>query len=252
MRGAAAIAGRELRSLFRTPLAWLVLAGAAFVLAWVFLVFVQRFLEIAPSLAPAAAAPGVTALVGAPALLWASLVLVILTPLVAMRLFAEEKRSGTIRLLRSAPVSTTAIVAGKFCALVLFLWCVVVIAAAMPFTLALGTALDFGRLAIATLGLALVACAFGAVSLFMSTLTPQPALAALASFAALILLWVINLAATTPQSGAAAFTWLAFQPHLASFFRGELNTGDLAYFLILTTLFVGLAILKLDAERLGG
>ncbi|MGH8225812.1 MAG: ABC transporter permease [Gammaproteobacteria bacterium] len=252
MRGALAIAGRELRALFGSPLAWLILAGASFVLAWVFLVFVQNFIEVAPRLAPAAHAPGVTALVAAPALYWASLVLVILTPLVAMRLIAGEKRDGTIRLLRSAPVSTTAIVAGKYLALIVFLWLIVAIAVVMPLTLRLGTALDLGRLGAGALGLALVAAAFGAVALFMSSLTAQPLLAALGGFGVLVLLLIVNLAARAGGAGTHALGWLAFQPHLAPFFSGVVNTGDLAYFLILTALFLGLAVWKLDTERLGG
>ncbi len=247
MKGIFTLAGRELRALFRSPVAWLVLAGASFVLAWVFLYFVQAFLGSAGT---AAHAPGVTGAVAAPAFFWASLVLVVLTPAMAMRLVAEERRSGTIRLLRSAPISTTAIVLGKFLALLIFLWVVVALAAAMPLTLELGTRLDLGRLGAGILGLALVAAAFSAVSLFMSSLTRQPLLAALASYAALIVLWIINLAATAPGS-AAGLAWLAFQPHLGALFRGAVNSSDLAYFAIIVTLFLGLTVWRLDVERLG-
>lgn len=252
MRGTLTIAGRELRALFGSPLAWLILAGASFVLAWVFLAYVQAFLSVAPQIAPSAHSPGVTALVAGPALYWASLVLVVLTPLIAMRLLAGEKRDGTIRLLRSAPVSTTAIVVGKYLALVAFLWLVVAIAAAMPLTLELGTTLDLGRLGASALGLALVAAAFGAVALFVSALTSQPLIAAFGGFFALVLLLIVNLAARASDAGGRALDWLAFQPHLDPFFRGVVNTADLAYFLIMTALFLGLAVWKLDAERLGG
>lgn len=251
MRAALIVAGREARSLFRSPFAWLVLAGASFAMAWVFLSFVQDFMRIAPRMNPEASAPGVTALIGSPALLWASLVLVVLTPLLAMRSISEEKRSGTISLLRSAPISASAVVAGKFLALLLFLWTVVAVAVAMPLSLAAGTALDFGRLAAGSLGLALVAAAFGAICLFMSTLTRQPILAALAGYGALILLWVVNLAVAS-SAGTTALAWIAFEPHVSAFLRGEVNSSDVAYFLILTGLFLGLAVWKLDADRLGG
>lgn len=250
MRGTLVVARRELLALFRSPSAWLVLAGASFVLAWVFLWFLQTFLQVAPHLNPNAPIPGVTALVGSPALFWASLVVVILTPLLAMRLVAEEKRSGTMQLLRSAPVATSAVVAGKYLALLLVLLLVVAIAAAMPLSLAVGTRLDLGRLAAGALGLTLVAAAFAAVCLFMSTLTAQPVLAALAGFGALVLLWLLDLAGTG-AGGGAALRWLAFEPHLATFLRGEVGTADIAYFVILTALFLGLAVWKLDAERLG-
>lgn len=250
MRGAAVIAGRELRALFRSPLAWLVLAGATFVLAWLFLWLVQSFLALAPHAAPDASAPGVTGAVAAPVLFWAALILVVLTPLMAMRMLAEERRSGTLRLLRAAPVSTSAIVAGKFAALVCFLWLVVALAAAMPLTLALGTSLDLGRLGAGVLGLVLVSAAFGAISLFMSALTRQPVLAALASFGALIVLWIVNLAAAAPGA-ASPLAWLAFQPHLGALLRGAVDSADVAYFLVLTALFLGLTVWRLDIERLG-
>lgn len=251
MRPALVIAGRDLRALFRSPLAWLLLAGASFVIAWVFLWFVQSYLAAVPHLPAGARNPGITALVAAPTLLWSALVLVVLTPLLAMRLLAEERRNGTLKLLRAAPVSMTALVAGKFMALIAFLWLVVAIAAAMPLSLALGTTLDLGRLGAGVLALALLAAAFGAISLFISSLTRQPLLAAFASFGAIIGLWIVNLAAGTASS-TSALAWLAFQPHLNTLLRGVVDTSDLAYFVILTVLFLGLCVWRLDAERLSG
>lgn len=251
MSGTLIIAGRDLRALFRSPLAWLLLAGASFVIAWVFLWFVQSFMAAAPHLPPDSRNAGVTDLVVAPTFVWTALVLVILTPLLAMRLLAEERRSGTLRLLRSAPVSATAIVFGKYLALLAVLWLTVAIAAAMPLCLELGTTLDLGRLAAGVLALALLGAAFGAISLFISALTSQPLLAALASFGAILLLWIINLAASASHS-VSALGWLAFQPHLSTLLRGLVDTADLAYFLILALLFLGLAVWRLDAERLEG
>ncbi len=251
MRAILIIAGRDLRALFRSPLAWLLLAGASFVIAWVFLWFVQGYMTAAPHLPSGAQNPGVTALVATPTLLWAALILVVLTPLLAMRLLAEERHSGTLNLLRAAPVSITAIVIGKFLALLTLLWLVIAITAAMPLSLALGTTLDFGRLGAGVLALAVLTAAFGAISLFISSLTRQPLLAAFASFGAILILWIINLAATTPGA-TSALGWLAFQPHLSRLLRGVVDSADLAYFVILTLLFLGLSIWRLDAERLSG
>lgn len=250
MNAAMIITRRELRTLFRSPLAWIVLAGACFVMTWVFLWFTQRFLLVAPQLKPGTYTGGVTELVAVPALHWAALVVAVLTPLMAMGLIAGEKRRGTIRMLRAAPLSATALVAGKYLALTAFLWLLVAIAVAMPLTLELGTTLDLGRLGAGALGLALATAAFGAICLFMSTLTSQPVLAALGGFGVLLLLLVINLAA---QAGGRIHVlgWLAFQPHLSTFLGGIVNTADLAYFLIMIALFLGLAIWKLDSERLG-
>ncbi|MGH8129038.1 MAG: ABC transporter permease [Gammaproteobacteria bacterium] len=251
MRTTLIIAGRDLRALFRSPLAWLLLAGASFIIAWVFLWFVQGYMTAAPHLPVGAQNPGITALVAAPTLLWSALVLVVLTPLLAMRLLAEERRNGTLNLLRAAPVSMSSLVAGKFLALLAFLWLVVAIAAAMPLSLELGTTLDLGRLGAGVLALALLAAAFGAISLFISSLTRQPLLAAFASFGAIIGLWIINLAAGTTSS-TSPLAWLAFQPHLNALLRGVVDSTDLAYFVILTLFFLGLSVWRLDAERLSG
>jgi ABC-2 type transport system permease protein len=252
MTGALTIAGRELRALARSPFAWLVAAGACFVIAWVFLWFTQHFLLVSPKAAAGTHAAGITELVAAPTLFWAALIVAVITPLMTMGLIAGEKRAGIMRLLRAAPISSSAIVAGKYLALVLFLWLIAALAVIMPLTLELGTTLDLGRLGAGALGLALATAAFGAACLFMSTLTRQPALAALAGFGLLILLLVINLAARSTYGGTHVLAWLAFQTHLAPFFRGVVASGDLAYFLIMIVLFLGLAIWKLDAERLGG
>lgn len=250
MKGCLVIAGRELRAWLRSPLAWIVLAGACFVMAWVFLWLVQNFLLMAPKLDAGNHSGGVSGFVAAPSLHWAALIVAILTPLMSMGLIAGEKRSGTLRMLRAAPISSTALVLGKFIALIVFLWAVVVLAVAMPFSLELGTSLDLGRLAAGALGLALASAAFAALCLFMSTLTRQPVLAALGGFGVLLLLLVINLAAQA-GGGVHVLGWLAFQTHLTTFLRGIVNSADVAYFLIMIVLFLCLAIWKLDSERLG-
>jgi len=90
-----------------------------------------------------------------------------------MRLFSEERRSGSLDLLLSAPASLTEIVLGKFFGLVGFMLVLLGLVALMPLSLAFATPLDLGRVAAGVLGLFLIMSAFGAAGLFMSSLTDQ-------------------------------------------------------------------------------
>ncbi len=130
------IAGKELRSLFASPLAWLVLTVVQIILGYGFLKRLDDFLQIQSQLAQLASPPGVTELVAAPTFATAAAVLLFAVPLLAMRMIAEERRNQTLTLLLSAPVSITEIVLGKFVGLVAFLLIIVLLVAAMPLTLA--------------------------------------------------------------------------------------------------------------------
>src|SRR3546814_7061920 len=91
-----------------------------------------------------------------------------------MRLFAEERKTGAITLLFSAPVSLTEIVLGKFLGVLGFIAVVIVLMALMPLSLAWSTNMDWGRVAAGLLGLFLLMMSFGAVGLFVSSCTREP------------------------------------------------------------------------------
>lgn len=116
----ATIIRKELHMLFISPLAWLLLALVQLVLAWVFLVRLDAFLEIQPQLLQIANPPGVTEIIVTPVFAVAAIVLLMITPLLSMRLIAEERRNHTLTLLISAPVSMMDIVLGKFLGLMVF------------------------------------------------------------------------------------------------------------------------------------
>jgi ABC-2 type transport system permease protein len=186
------VAARELRSLFVTPLAWVVLGVLQFVVAWAFFLQVDRYLELQPQLVGLDGAPGVTAIVVSGVLAHAGQVLLLVTPLLTMRLLAEERRAGTLVLLLSAPVSSTAIVLGKFLAVMAFFVLVLLVLCLMPLALLVGGSLDPGLFAASVLGVALMSASFVAAGLFFSTLTRQPAIAAVATFGVLLMLLYLH------------------------------------------------------------
>lgn len=243
------IAGKEFRTLFAAPLAWVVLAVLQLILAWMFLGQLSQYLEVLPRLAMLANPQGITEIVGAPVYGWAGIVLLMAVPLLTMRLFSEERRNQTLTLLISAPISTMEIVLGKFLGLMGFLLIAVGMVTLMAVSLALGGPLDWGLIAANALGLALLTGAFAAVGLFISNLTQHAIIAAFASFGALLLLWMLSAVIPDPNH---PLLYLSLMKHFENFNRGLVDTADLAYFVLFAATFLILTMRRLDAQRLQG
>jgi len=243
------IAGRELRSLFLSPLAWSLLAVAQFILAWSFLVQIEGFQTVQPRLAGMEGAPGLTDLVATPLFGTAAGIMLLLIPLLTIRLISEEYRSGSFALLLSSPVSMTQIVLGKYLGLLGLLGIMLLLTAAMPLSLLLGGSLDLGKLAAGLLGLTLLLSAVTAIGLFVSTLTPQPAVAAIGTYGLVLFLWLINTAAGADGKGSELFAWLSLTSHFERLASGLVRSSDLAYYLLLIATFLILAIYRLDSRR---
>lgn len=240
------IAGYELRRLFGSPQAWIVLAVIQFLSAMFFYILLSRYLE-APQ---AQGERGMTQMVAAGTLQIAGIILLMVTPFLTMRLFSDEQRSGTIQLLFSSPVSLTDLVLGKYLGIVLFLFLTLILIALMPLSLLPGTNLDLGLLAAGLLGLALLVLTFAAVGLFISTLTAQPGVAAILTFAVLFLLWIVHIAGSTTTGPAAeVFAYLSLLQHFNTLLQGMVNSVDVVFFLIMSSLFILLSIWRLDAVR---
>ena len=252
------IAGKELKSLFASPLAWVVLTVVQIITGYAFLRRLDDFLQMQPQLANMATAPGATELVAAPVFGTAAALLLFAVPVLAMRLIAEERRNQTMVLLMSAPVSMTEIVLGKFAGLTVFLLGVVALTALMPLSLAGATRLDYGLLGGLVAGLALLTAGFVAVSLYVSCLTVHPVAAAVGAFAALLGTVLIGDAA---GDGLRARGWpvaaglaqvLSPIKNFEPFGKGMLDTHALACSLLLIAVFLTLAVRQLDAQRLRG
>ena len=252
------IAGKELKALFASPLAWLVLTAMQVIIGYSFLRRLDDFLQMQTQLVQMGSPPGATELVAAPAFATAAGVFLFAIPVLAMRLIAEERRNQTLVLLVSAPVSTAEIVLGKFLGLTAFLVLIVALVALMPLSLAFATRLDYGLLVGYVTGLVLLAASFAAVSLFVSCLTVHPVAAAIGAFATLLSMLLIGDAA---GDGLKARGWevaaslaqvLSPVRNFEPFGRGMLDTYAVACLLLLATVFLALAIRQLDAWRLRG
>ena len=244
------IAGRELRSLFLSPLAWAILAVTLFILAYLFLTQIETYLSLQPRLAALDGAPGVADIVVAPLLADAAVVLLLITPLITMRTLSEERRNRTLSLLFSAPVSMTEIVIGKYLGVLSFFLILLGLLALMPLSLLVGTDLDMGKLAAGMLGLVLVVAAFTAIGLYMSSLTEQPTVAAVTTFGLLLLLWIVDWAGDSDIRGGNALAQLSMLRHYEPLLKGLFNSEDVAYYLLVILLITGFTIRRMDAARL--
>ncbi|MDX1454696.1 MAG: ABC transporter permease subunit [Gammaproteobacteria bacterium] len=243
------IARREWAGLFRSPLAFSVLGMVQFLLAWLFLLQIDQFLEVAPRLAAIEGAPGVTDLVIAPVLSTAAALLLVIVPLLSMRAFADEQRSGSLLLLQSSPVSSADIVLGKFLGLLGVMLLSIGLLAMMLLSLRLGSDIDIGRTLSGLAGLLLLTASFIAVGLFFSSLTQQPLLAALGSFTVLVLLWLLE---SGLASGEVLGMFVAQLRHLRGLVSGYLSLAATAYFLVFIAGFLIFTTRRLEARRLTG
>lgn len=245
-----AIANREFRSMFLSPMAWVLLAVIQIILCWSFFTSIDVFFSIQDDLTTIKNAPGVTDLIASPLFEVASIVLLMLIPLLTMRLISEEKRNKTMSLLLSAPITLSEIVLGKYLGLLFFIAIVVLLVTLMPLSLSIGTQLDYSKIISGAFGLFLILAAFAAAGLFMSSLTDNPMIAAISSFGLLLLLWMININATSISGNDSILSYLSLHSHFTMLLRGILNTRDIAYFLLFIIGFIVLTIRQLETQRL--
>lgn len=244
------IARKEIKSLFASPMGWVILALLQFVFGTFFLLGIDQYFQTMSGMMRPEERVGVTEFVGRSVFGIASFVMLFAVPLLSMRLISEERRQQTLSFLFSAPLSLTEIVLGKFFGLVTFLTIMIALLGAMMASLNLWSDIDFGFIGSNLLGLWLLVASFSALGVYVSSLTQQPVVAGIITFVALFALLVLDyFFAGDPNSPMA---YLSLMRHFEPFSRGLLDTADLAYFLLFIITFLTLTVRRLDADRLRG
>jgi ABC-2 type transport system permease protein len=250
MNKIALIGFTEFKRLFNSPLAWSILAILQFILAMMFLLLIDGFIAgIQTEAVGKEVSIGVTDVVVSRLYLWAGVIMLVVMPILTMRSFAEERLNKTFPLLLSSPLSFVELVLGKYLALLLLVLIVVVMVTLMPLSLFMGTTLDYGRVATSALGLFLLLSSFAAAGLYISSLTAQPVISAVASFGLLLLLVVFYISGTSSTNASELFIYLSHISHFFSFMDGVLNSVDILYYLLFIVLFLVLTVLRLDSQR---
>ena len=177
----------------------------------------------------------------------------LLSPVLTMRLLAEEKQKKTDQLLLTSPVSLPGIVAGKYLAAVT----VLLITAALTLLYALVVAI-YGRvypaeLAVNYLGFVLQGCAFVAMDLFLSGCAGTPVTAAVLAFGANFLVWILDLLENAAPAGwiSEALRFLSLYRQNEPFMMGQLSFAGLLYDLSFIAAFLALTVWRLDRKRYG-
>ena len=244
------VARKELKSMFSSPMGWVILSLLMFAFGTYYLNGVNDYFAVMSGAMRPAERTGVTQFVGQIVYGFASFMVLFAVPLLSMRLISEERRSQTLPFLFSAPISLTEIVLGKFFGLVIFLGIIVVYIGVMLSTLNIWADIDFGYIIANSIGLLLMVASFSALGLYFSSMTQQPVVAAILTFIALFaLMFLDRFFAGDPSNTLAS---LSLTRHFQSFASGLIDTADIAYFLLFIIAFLTLTVRRLDADRLRG
>ena len=254
MRNVWTIAMREFKVYFTSPIAYIVLTMFAVIFGYFFTTGLAFFLDYSASVGAQGGmgAPplNVNQFVIEPSLGNMSIVLLFLVPMITMRLFAEEKRSGTIELLLTSPVKDFQIILGKWCGAVLLYACLLLVAVVNLAALFLYSSPDWKPVLVSLLGLLLMGGSMIAIGTFISTLTRNQIVAGALTFGVLLLLWVLNWMSSYETSTFSRICeYLAISPHFEQFARGVIELKDLVYYLSAISLGLFLSKRSLEALR---
>lgn len=255
MKNILVIAGKEIRSLFVSPIAYVVLTGFLLLGGWFFFNLLFRFSHLLTLYTGLQNPQGLQGLnlndhVIAPLLHNLTIVLVIMVPIITMRSFAEEKKSGTYELLLTSPLTVSQLVLGKFLGTLSFVLVMIVLTGIYPAILLFYGNPELGILASGYLGLFLLAVVFVSVGLLTSSLTENQIVAAVSCFVILLLLYVLSWPAeTTGAELGDLLKYLSVIEHFNEMVKGVVDTKDVVYFLTLILLSLFLTHRSVEASR---
>ncbi len=242
---------KELKSYFASPIAYLLMAAFALIFGYFFYaataIFVTRGLEM--QMMGRGYPMDMNEWIVRPLLMNVSVIALFLVPMLTMRLFAEEKRSGTIELLMTSPVRDLEIILGKWLAAETMLAAILGFSALNLAFLFIHGKPDWRPILVGYLGLLLQGGGLLAIGAFISTTTRNQIIAAGATFAACLLLWVLDwVTAYETATWAKVMAYLSVVTHFEPFAKGVLDTKDVVFYL--SVIFFGLFLTARSMESL--
>jgi ABC-2 type transport system permease protein len=239
MRNIWAIYKKEMRSYFVSPIAYIVLAFFTAIAGYFFYGLLVQFLEFSMrsmlqaqyyKMAPPKV--NVNEMVVRPLFLNMSIIVLFILPAITMRLFSEEKKSGTIELILTSPITQLQTILGKFLSGLSLYACMILLT--IPFIVILFIYGDpeLGPVLTGYLGVFLFGGSFVAIGLLISSLTENQIVSAIATFGVLLILWVIDwMAAYTGPALSSLFTYISVIDHLENFAKGVIDSQDVIFYL---------------------
>lgn len=256
MRGWYAVFRKETANFFVSPIAYAVIAIFLVISGFFFWanISLMSLISLQAANNPMISSRiNITDIVIRPLIQNMSIIMLFLMPLMTMRLFSEEKKSGSIELLLTYPISDTGVVMGKFLASTLVLVVMLAGTATFPMILAILAEPDWGILASGYLGLLLMGCAFLSMGIFLSSLTENQIVSAAVSFGAALLCWIMSW--TSSFSGeklGAVLRQMSILEHLDSFHKGILSLVDVSFFILFMAFFLFLTLRSVETYRWRG
>ncbi|MDX2180275.1 MAG: ABC transporter permease subunit [Bryobacteraceae bacterium] len=250
MKNVWVICQKELKSYFASPIAYLLMAMFAVIFGFFFWNVVGYFVIIGMQQQMGRGMPmNVNEMVIRPLLQNVSVIGLFLIPLITMRLFAEEKRSGTIELLLTSPLTDFQILFGKWLAAMLMYSAMLLVAGLnFVFIFAYGQP-DWRPMLVGFLGLLLQAGGLLAIGTFISTLTKNQIIAGGATFGVCLLLWVMEwVTGYETAEWAKVMGYLSVVSHFESFAKGVIDSKDIVFYV--SVIFFGLFLTARSLESL--
>jgi ABC-2 type transport system permease protein len=251
-----AIANKELRSYFASPIAYVVIGVFGLIFGFMFtqiLEFFVRFSMRAQTGMGMGGTPNVNEMMLRPLLQNIIVVLLLVAPLITMRTFTEEKRSGTFELLLTSPITDMQILLGKFAgALTLYLAMLLITAPSVAVLFWFGNP-DWKPVVTAYAGLILLGGTLVSLGMFISTLTKNQIVAGMLTFSLFLMLlivsWMRDSGGPITQQVVGA---LSLFEHFEDFSKGVVDTRHIVYWLSAIVFGLFLTLRSLDSERWRG
>jgi ABC-2 type transport system permease protein len=256
MRGFTSVYRKELYSLFASPIFYVVALTFLIIAGYFFYnsVAYYNLLSFQASQDPFLAKQlDLGQMVLRPFFLDLSIILLLICPLMTMRLYAEERKVGTLELLFTYPVADRSALLAKFAAVVTAL--ALILIGTLPGVLVLDYIADLNwpMVFCGYMGIFLLGSSFMSMGVFTSSLTQNQIIAAVLAFGALLMFWIIGWTKSMVGPGIAALIeYLSVTQHLDSFAKGILDARDVLYYLLFIVFFLFLTLRQLESYRWRG
>jgi ABC-2 type transport system permease protein len=248
------IAQKELKSYFASPIAYIVIGFFALVFGWFYYVSVSFFLQASLQMGmPGAGQVNINTMAIRPLLQNVAVVALFMLPLITMRTYAEEKRSGTIELLLTSPLTDTQIVLGKFLgAVALYALMLLVTWIHVGILFIYGNP-EWKPIVTGYLGLLLMGSSFLSIGLLISSLTKNQIVAGMVTFAVLLLLWTLNwMSESAGPTMQKVLSALSITERFDDFSKGVVSVSHLVYYVSFISFGLFLTAKSVDSERWRG
>ena len=248
------VAGKELRSYFMSPVAYVVIAMFLLIVGVLtYLAAVQASTIAMQQMQVRGVVPElhVNELVFRPVFGNLAIILLLLLPMLTMRLFAEERKMRTLELLMTSPITVTEMVLGKYLAAIVVFGVMVGLTGLTPLMLSFFTDIEWLPLGAAYFGLFLMGALFLSVGLFSSSLTENQIIAVFVSFGILLLFWMVGWAADALKGEpiGQVLLYLSIVNHFDPFVNGLIDTRDIVYYITSIVFWIFLTHRVIESQR---